>query len=224
MNSLSNILRNYKSNFEPILGELLSQNKFCIMDFTENNFELQNVNLADTNDFVKYVNETILSKNCDFGIGGYAEDRNIYWKSEHFNNEDEPRTIHLGVDIWAPSETPIFTPINGIVHSYAFNNNYGDYGPTIILEHILDARKFYTLYGHLSLQSIDKLVVGKEFKAGSPLGFIGNFPVNGDWPPHLHFQIIDYVGDYWGDYPGVCKLSEIDYYLENCPDPDLILV
>jgi len=26
-----------------------------------------------------------------------------------------------------------------------------------------------------------------------------------------------------GDYPGVCKYSEQAKYLQNCPDPDLIL-
>jgi len=26
-----------------------------------------------------------------------------------------------------------------------------------------------------------------------------------------------------GDYPGVCKFSERERYLANCPDPELIL-
>jgi len=31
------------------------------------------------------------------------------------------------------------------------------------------------------------------------------------------------IGMYAGDYPGVCKYSEKEQYLKNCPDPDLIL-
>jgi peptidoglycan LD-endopeptidase LytH len=224
MNSLSNILERHKSTFKPILGKSIADYKFCKMDFTENNGELLNVDLNNTEKFSEYIFEKIHSNSCDFGIGGYAENRTIYRKSEHFNTEDEPRTIHLGVDIWAPAETPFYTSIDGKVHSFANNNNYGDYGPTIILEHVLESKTFYSLYGHLSLQSIDNLFVGKEFKVRTPLGFIGNFPENGDWPPHLHFQIIDNIGNYFGDYPGVCKLSESKFYLKNCPNPSLVLV
>jgi hypothetical protein len=51
---------------------------------------------------------------------------------------------------------------------------------------------------------------------------------NGQWPPHLHFQIvvdmeIPIAIGRKGDYPGVCKLSEKEKYLNNCPNPDLIL-
>jgi hypothetical protein len=51
---------------------------------------------------------------------------------------------------------------------------------------------------------------------------------NARWPPHLHFQIvidmeIPIAIGKKGDYPGVCKLSEKEKYLNNCLDPDLIL-
>ena len=46
---------------------------------------------------------------------------------------------------------------------------------------------------------------------------------NGHWPPHLHFQLIRELGDWSGDYPGVCKYSEKEKYLANSPDPDLML-
>jgi hypothetical protein len=29
--------------------------------------------------------------------------------------------------------------------------------------------------------------------------------------------------DWKGDYPGVCRFSERKQWLDNCPDPDLIL-
>ncbi|RYZ44700.1 MAG: peptidase M23, partial [Chitinophagaceae bacterium] len=43
------------------------------------------------------------------------------------------------------------------------------------------------------------------------------------WPPHLHFQIIKDMHGWKGDYPGVCRFSEKEAYLQNCPDADLIL-
>ena len=60
-------------------------------------------------------------------------------------------------------------------------------------------------------------------RKGDVIGEFGIPMENGQWPPHLHFQVIKDMGEGKGDYPGVCKLSEREKYLENCPDPDLIL-
>ena len=46
---------------------------------------------------------------------------------------------------------------------------------------------------------------------------------NGNWPPHLHFQIIEDMELKEGDYPGVCTSANREKYLANCPNPDLIL-
>lgn len=55
------------------------------------------------------------------------------------------------------------------------------------------------------------------------IGHFGEPAENGDWPPHLHFQVIHDMEFKKGDYPGVCSISERERYLKNCPDPDLIL-
>ena len=110
-----------------------------------------------------------------------------------------------------------------MIHSFGFNNNPGDYGAVIILLHQLDSFAFYTLYGHLSLPDIGKLREGTYISRGQQFAHFGTSADNGNWPPHLHFQIIKDMRMYKGDYPGVCKLSERDYYLQNCPDPDIIL-
>jgi peptidoglycan LD-endopeptidase LytH len=114
-------------------------------------------------------------------------------------------------------------PLDGIVHSYAFNNAYGDYGATIILTHNLDGRTFHTLYGHLSLNSLKNLHEGQNIKRGDVFAEFGIPFENGQWPPHLHFQIILDMQGMKGDYPGVCAYAERANYLANCPDPDLIL-
>jgi hypothetical protein len=79
------------------------------------------------------------------------------------------------------------------------------------------------LYGHLSLRDIEKLYAGQYITIGEVVGHFGQPHENGHWPPHLHFQVILDMHLHEGDYPGVCRYSEREKYLENCPDPDLIL-
>jgi len=109
------------------------------------------------------------------------------------------------------------------VHSFAFNNQFGDYGATLILSHNIEEVSFHTLYGHLSLNSIKNFREGENVRKGDVIGEFGIPMENGQWPPHLHFQVIVDMEDQIGDYPGVCKYSEREKYLNNCPDPDLIL-
>jgi peptidoglycan LD-endopeptidase LytH len=139
------------------------------------------------------------------------------------NGAEAPRRLHLGIDIWGKPYTPVMSPCYAVIHSFAFNDDYGDYGATIILSHNLDGVTFHTLYGHLSLNSIKNLREGGNVRAGEVIGEFGIPMENGQWPPHLHFQVIDEMGDWKGDYPGVCKYSEREMYLDNCPNPDLIL-
>ncbi|MNE29341.1 hypothetical protein D3C80_1228170 [compost metagenome] len=110
-----------------------------------------------------------------------------------------------------------------MVHSFKNNDNFGDYGPTIILKHEIEGFVFHSLYGHLSVESLNGLKEGMSVFGGQKIAELGDYTVNGGWPPHLHFQlIIDLEGNV-GDYPGVCKLSEREKYLSNCPDPSLLL-
>lgn len=108
------------------------------------------------------------------------------------------------MDLWYHANTPIYTPLDAVLYSFKNNTNHGDYGPTIILEHQINGVVFYTLYGHLSVSSIENLEVGKTFKQAEQIATLGEALVNGDYPPHLHFQIIIDIQDYKGDYPGVC--------------------
>ena len=140
-----------------------------------------------------------------------------------FSSSKSKLRLHIGTDIWGDAGTKIFAPVGGTVHSFAFNNNFGDYGATIILQHQLDTIVFHTLYGHLSLADIAPLQEGKYIGRGELLAHFGQPKDNGNWPPHLHFQIINDMRLWKGDYPGVCKVSESEKYLNNCPNPDLIL-
>ena len=159
-----------------------------------------------------YVNVSKLKKsNYSFGIGKYFEERTIYDHSNVFSG-NERRIVHLGIDLWIEKGTEVLVPITGKIHSFKNNIGIGDYGPTIILEHILEGIKFYTLYGHLSLESLNNLKIGQKFEKGSTLAKIGNFPTNGNWPAHLHFQIIKDIQHYKGDYPGVSNKIDLEFY------------
>lgn len=192
-------------------------------DFTKNNTELSSDSFADTAQFSLWVDAQLQKSNCKYGIGGYMEHRTIYARSKHFDTADEPRRLHLGVDIWGKAGTSVYAPLQGKIHSFNDNNNFGDYGPTIILEHNLNGLTVYSLYGHLSRKSLEGLYVGMPVNINQPLGAFGDIAENGNWPPHLHFQLLFDMEGKKGDYPGVCRYSEKEKYLQNVPDPQLIL-
>lgn len=119
---------------------------------------------------------------------------------------------------------PIFAPLDGLIHSMAINSAYGDYGATIILEHEREGKPLFSLYGHLSHASLERWKVGDSIRRGSSLAELGKWEENGNWPPHLHFQLIQDLHEMKGDYPGVCSLEELEFYEENCLDPMMYLV
>jgi murein DD-endopeptidase MepM/ murein hydrolase activator NlpD len=215
-----------KGIYQPVVTVDAIQDKLLLLDFTETNLALTSDIIDDTNAFSNYINSKLQTENAKFGIGGYNEHRTVYSRSKVFdatNPEEEPRRLHLGIDIWCDAGTPVFAPLNGRVHSYAFNDRFGDYGATIILAHELDGFQFHTLYGHLSLRDLEGLTEGKLIQAGEEIAHFGPPGENGHWPPHLHFQLIIDMEGNKGDYPGVCKFSEREKYLTNCPDPDILL-
>ena len=223
-NNFEERLKAYTGEFAPVVPFELSD-KLLLMDFTEQNTELSNEILMDTNKFIVYINEKLKEAGAKYGIGGWDEHRTVYSRSKVFDAPDggEPRRLHLGIDIWGKPYTKVMAPLNGIIHSFAFNNAFGDYGATIILTHNLEGTTFHTLYGHLSLNSIKNIQEGDVVKKGDVIAEFGIPFENGQWPPHLHFQIIKDMQGMKGDYPGVCRFSERETYLTNCPDADLIL-
>ena len=199
---------------------------YCQLDLSVKNKTLQSVDLSSSQALEAFIDTFIQKQNAQVAYGGYLEKRNIYRRSAYFNEKTDSaheRNIHLGVDIWSCAGTSVHAALQGEVHSFANNTNFGDYGPTIILKHRIGDLEFHTLYGHLSLESIENLAVGDKISRLQQIGTLGKAEVNGDYPPHLHFQIILDIGDYLGDYPGVCSANDLSYYRSNCPDPKLLL-
>lgn len=223
---LPEILKAHQNEYGPVVSFDPVKDKLVLLDLTANNKDLSENILDDIHAFVGYINHQLITANARYGIGGYNEHRTVYSRSKVFDatiEGEEPRRLHLGVDIWGKPNTAVKAPLNGIVHSYAFNDNFGDYGVTIILAHQLDGTSFYTLYGHLSLNSIKNIQEGDSINKGDVFAEFGIPAENGHWPPHLHFQVIDDIGEWKGDYPGVCKFSGREKWLANSPDPDIIL-
>ena len=224
--SLIQVLKKNQQQFHPVILFDIIKDKFLPLDFTVQNALINDNILQDTKQFTGWVNRKLATAPARYGIGGYAEHRTVYNSSKVFDAEmpgEEPRRLHLGTDIWGKPNSAVIAPLNGLVHSFAFNNRFGDYGSTIILSHCLDGISFYTLYGHLSLNSIKNIQEGDRIDKGDLFAEFGIPAENGSWPPHLHFQIIVDIGEWSGDYPGVCKFSEKEKWLLNSPDPDSIL-
>lgn len=222
---ITNLLRKFGNIYKRVVPFNADTDKLLQMDFTAANKTLTEDIFEHTEKFTGYIANQLSKADAVYGIGGYNENRTVYSRSKHFDTGDstEPRRLHLGIDIWGAAGTPVFAPMGGMVHSFAFNDHFGDYGATIILLHQLDGMPFYTLYGHLSLKDISVLKEGQYINIGEEFGHFGLPEENGQWPSHLHFQVIEDMQLHKGDYPGVCKLSEGKKYLANCPDPDIIL-
>lgn len=165
-----------------------------------------------------YIDRHLALNKTRVAYGGYLEKRSLYTSNVLFD-KGNVRNIHLGVDFWAPAGTAVVCPMNGVLHSFANNSDYGNYGGTIILSHQIGLERCHTLYGHLSVASLKNLTIGMSINQGEILGHLGTPAENVGYAPHLHFQVINDIDAYYGDYPGVCNSADLGYFLQNCPNP-----
>ncbi|MEM7104320.1 MAG: aminotransferase class III-fold pyridoxal phosphate-dependent enzyme [Bacteroidota bacterium] len=219
----NNWLQENAIRIEDLFGSEFAQKSIGQLDFSVGSTAFgNNSNFDSYPAFARTVRNMLEELEIEIGIGGYGETRPFYTTDAYQvigNNGPRWRTVHLGTDVWAKAGTAIFTPWDGTVHSFQNNPAERDYGPTIILQHQMDdGQMFYSLYGHLDKASIENLNVGQTIKKGNLLSRIGPAPENGNWPPHLHFQIIlDLIGNK-GDFPGVAFPDEKEIWLSICPN------
>jgi peptidoglycan LD-endopeptidase LytH len=201
----------------------LSQRRALRLDLSAGNPTLRSLRTDDPVAFSAFIEHSLRAAGADYGWGGYGENRTLYGMSPLFDASDEPRTLHLGVDLWTAAGTPVHAVLDGHIHSFQDNARFGDYGPTIILEHRAAGEPFWMLYGHLARRSLAALSVGQHLRAGTRIGWLGVPEENLGWPPHLHVQVIRDLQGQAGDYPGVCRASQATEWLRRCPDPNLLL-
>jgi len=208
------------NNLSPLLGAHAPARKWAPITLSNT----ESYDLMTHAGLSQCIQDQLNSHSAEIGVGGYLERRNIYQRSGHFTQGKEARNIHLGCDIWAPVSQQVFSPLDGEVHSTAYNAAPFDYGATLIIRHRWDNHSCYALYGHIQKVDIERWSIGDLVKAGDLLCHLGDLHENGGWVPHLHFQLILDLEGKIGDYPGVAPSSQLDYYRSNCPDPNFWLV
>lgn len=207
-----------------VISKDIDYTDYVALDLSVTNKNLAAEKLATAKDYENYIQNYLEKHKAQIAFGGYNETRNLYQRSTVFkNNNTDERNIHIGLDLWINESAPIYAALEGKIHSFQNNDALGDYGPTIILEHKIEEFTFHTLYGHLSLDSLTDKKAGDFVKKGEQIATLGLPPINGDYAPHLHFQIIIDIENKKGDYPGVCNSKTLAFYLRNCPDPNLLL-
>ena len=85
---------------------------------------------------------------------------------------------HKGVDLAAPSGTPVYATADGYVAKAEYWSSYGNY---IQVEHGGD---MHTRYAHLSDYNV---VAGQQVKKGDLIGFVGS--TGRSTGPHLHYEV-----------------------------------
>jgi 4-aminobutyrate aminotransferase-like enzyme/Ser/Thr protein kinase RdoA (MazF antagonist) len=220
-------LRQNRDAFAPVMGPEVDLARALVLDLSVGSPDLAMMNdRADMGEATGRLFRKIHAAGASIGVGRYDEARQIYTSDQFTLDYDEipeRRTIHLGLDLFRPAGSPVYAPLDGAVHSFRNNAEPLDYGPCIILEHRVEgAPAFYTLYGHLSLDSLDGLYAGKAVRKGERIAALGDPAVNGGWPPHLHFQIITDLLGRSGEFPGVAPPGQREVWLSLSPDPNLI--
>ena len=179
---------------------------------------LQNIAIGR---FSELVEQAMAGANTTFAFGRYGEERELYQNKNFYDADSfERRSIHLGIDLFCATNTPVMSPLDAEVAIIANNKAELDYGPMLILRHDTKTSEvFYTLYGHLCLKSLADLAVGQVIAAGEQIAAVGSPPENGNWPPHLHFQIILDLLDLGADFPGVAYPGQRDAWQALSPSP-----
>ena len=206
-----------------ILDQKLPLDRYVVLDLSHDNPELAGLDISDPEICQAFIDKVLHRSGGLVAYGGYLEKRSLYDSPRFVQRESYMRDIHLAVDFWAPAGTAIRVPRAGTLHSFANNADPGNYGPTLLLKHQAAPFTYYTLYGHLSLDSLNGLAPGTPFERGDILAYLGRSEINGGYAPHLHFQIVLDLQGMTGDYPGVCADHELDFFKKNCPDPNILL-
>ena len=183
--------------------------------------------VADTATLAGRIFSDLNKARVSAGVGRYDEARLLYTSAlfgASSNPTDERRTIHLGMDLFVAPGTAVYAPLEGVVHALANNAGALDYGPVVILRHgTSDGQEFFTLYGHLTRETLRQLRVGQAVARGEKFARVGAMQENGGWPPHVHFQIVMDLLDRDADFPGVALASEHGVWTSLSPDPNVLL-
>lgn len=210
--------------FARILKPELAKPKVLALDLTATGPDADVWATLDAAQAERLIRERVEQAEADFAIGLYGEDRVVYRGDAYETpTTGQRRTIHLGIDLFAAAQEPVHAPFVGVI-AFIYDDavDFG-FGPTVLLEHRTDeGDTFWTLYGHLSRQSVAKLAVGQAIARGEAFCALGEAPENGNWSPHLHFQIVtDHLG-LGGRMHGVGVRDQWQVWRAISPDPSVV--
>ena len=217
----------HRSQFANICNvDLSDENNILELDLSTDGIHANEMSEMETAEqFTRFIFDLMKARNKPVGLGRYLEKRGVY-KSAAFEtvNPDERRDLHLGVDLFIAEGEPLYAPIDGVVECFSEQSDVYDFGPIIILRHTTDTGiPFWTLYGHLSRQSLSHVSEGQEVAKGETIGWVGSYPINGDWPPHTHFQVMSSLLGMGTSIHGVGHAAALSAWQSVCLPPDLIL-
>ncbi|KAL7473362.1 hypothetical protein ACHAXS_013811 [Conticribra weissflogii] len=192
---------------------------------------------------LEYAKTQKLSKGFD--VGRFDEDRRGMYTSslflngsetDHDENTEKWRTVHVGLDIGGPVGTKVYAFSDGVIHSAGYNPDVGDYGHVIVVEHHLSSSgktsdgdikpssKIYALYGHLDAKSTLGKYPGQKVRKGQVLGRMGNTADNGGWTgTHVHFQLAVHPPEKEHDMPGAVTMADRKTALLEYIDPRYVV-
>lgn len=201
-------------DFESIIKSAVKKlHTHPVMDFPDNVKKIDLESGFDRDSLTAFI------ESGGWGVGGYLETRKIMYVAPQYENR---RNVHMGIDIWAAAGEPVYSVLDSEVVYTAFHKQEGNYGGTIVLKHEIEGQELFALCGHLSRESLDVSKAGKKYKTGDVVGWLGDETENGNWPPHLHYQLcIEDPGD--ADMPGVVDKKDLINARERYPDPRIIL-
>lgn len=170
----------------------------------------------------EYISEQQALVDSDVAVGRYGEDRDVY--TDDAFTTGKARTVHLGLDLFRPEGSPVYAAYDGVVEAYEDRSTHLDYGPVVILRHeTTEGIPFWSLYGHLSRESMKQWRVGNQVMAGDEIATMGSPEENVGWPPHVHLQFFTDLCDMGTGVPGVANRDEISIWRSICPNPNLAL-
>ncbi len=170
----------------------------------------------------EYISAQQALAESDVAVGRYGEDRDVY--TDDAFTSGKARTVHLGLDLFRPEGSPVYAAYDGVIEAFEDRRTHLDYGPVIILRHeTTDGIPFWSLYGHLSRESMAQWRVGCQVMAGEEIATMGSPEENVGWPPHVHLQFFTDLCGMGTGVPGVANRDEISVWRSICPNPNLAL-
>jgi murein DD-endopeptidase MepM/ murein hydrolase activator NlpD len=139
--------------------------------------------LLDPSVCKNFVEDFHKRNDADFSYGGYLEDRSNLWRGHY--QEKTGAFTHLGVDFNVPAGTRVAAPRESeVVYSFADPDRDVGWGGIVVMR-TYDTKDHYLL-GHMRKDGLPQ--VGSKVPRGVTIGYVANYPENGNWYPHLHMQ------------------------------------